>query len=42
MHKLGAESLLDLLKRVASMGLIDVKAKPELAEATEIMARSIT
>lgn len=42
MHKLGAESLFDLLKRVASMGLIDVKAKPELAKATETLAHSTT
>lgn len=42
MHKLGAESLVDLLKRVVSMGLIDVKAKPELARAMEILAQSTT
>ena len=37
MHKLNAENLLDLVKRVVSMGLIDVKTKPELQRATEVL-----
>ena len=37
MHKLNAENLLDLVKRVVSMGMFDVKTKPELQRATEIM-----
>ena len=36
MHKLKAKNLLDLAKRVARMGLIDTKAKPELAMLTRI------
>jgi two-component system response regulator FixJ len=34
MHKLRAENLLDLLKRVVTMGLIDVRAKPGLSRIT--------
>ena len=29
MHKLGVDNLVDLVKRVASMGLVDLKEKPE-------------
>ena len=29
MHKLGSDNLFDLIKRVAAMGLIDLKEKPE-------------
>jgi len=34
MHKLNAENLLDLAKRVTAMGLFDITAKPELARVT--------
>lgn len=37
MHKLGAESLLDLLKRVASMGLVEATANMELARAMQVL-----
>ncbi|MFC1634053.1 response regulator transcription factor [Planctomycetota bacterium] len=37
MRKLDAENLLDLAKRVASMGLIEMGAKPEMASTTRIM-----
>jgi two-component system response regulator FixJ len=37
MHKLNAGNLLDLLKRVAAMGLVDLGAKPELARMSEIL-----
>jgi FixJ family two-component response regulator len=35
MHKLGVDNLLDLVKRVATMGLVDLKEKPE-KEANKI------
>jgi len=38
MHKLGAENLLDLLKRTESMGLIDMTTTPELARRTKILS----
>jgi FixJ family two-component response regulator len=38
MHKLGAENLLDLLKRTASMGLIDMTTTPELARGMKILS----
>jgi two-component system response regulator FixJ len=37
MHKLSSENLLDLLKRVATMGLIDMAPKPELAKLTKAL-----
>jgi DNA-binding NarL/FixJ family response regulator len=29
MHKLGVDNLIDLVKRAASMGLVDLKEKPD-------------
>lgn len=37
MRKLNAENLLDLLKRVTTMGLIDMTAKPELANIAKTL-----